>query len=228
MSLLGPTATTRRSHRLPALRADHSPAGEELLLRHRAAARRQAARAVGRVRVRPADRRHRRRHACRPRTRSLRLEASARTGLAHRGAATGRLELADDLGAGRAARRRHQVSDPGRGVRRADRRLRGRRARGHATPRSMTCGTTAGASPARSAGSRSASSAAPNLARADAARRLARRRLQLTNIIRDIKEDLGNGRVYLPAEDLRAVRLHAGAGRRPDGQESCWPATWRA
>ncbi len=26
--------------------------------------------------------------------------------------------------------------------------------------------------------------------------------LQLTNILRDIKEDLGNGRVYLPAEDL--------------------------
>jgi phytoene synthase len=27
--------------------------------------------------------------------------------------------------------------------------------------------------------------------------------LQLTNILRDIREDLGNGRVYLPAEDLR-------------------------
>lgn len=27
--------------------------------------------------------------------------------------------------------------------------------------------------------------------------------LQLTNIIRDIREDLGNGRVYLPAEDLQ-------------------------
>jgi phytoene synthase len=27
--------------------------------------------------------------------------------------------------------------------------------------------------------------------------------LQLTNIIRDIREDLGNGRVYLPSEDLR-------------------------
>jgi phytoene synthase len=26
--------------------------------------------------------------------------------------------------------------------------------------------------------------------------------LQLTNIIRDIREDLGNGRVYLPAQDL--------------------------
>jgi len=28
--------------------------------------------------------------------------------------------------------------------------------------------------------------------------------LQLTNILRDIREDLGNGRVYLPAEDLAA------------------------
>ena len=27
--------------------------------------------------------------------------------------------------------------------------------------------------------------------------------LQLTNILRDIREDFGNGRVYLPAEDLR-------------------------
>jgi 15-cis-phytoene synthase len=27
--------------------------------------------------------------------------------------------------------------------------------------------------------------------------------LQLTNILRDVREDLGNGRVYLPAEDLR-------------------------
>src|SRR5262249_37244003 len=27
--------------------------------------------------------------------------------------------------------------------------------------------------------------------------------LQLTNILRDIREDLANGRVYLPAEDLR-------------------------
>src|SRR5256714_7824295 len=27
--------------------------------------------------------------------------------------------------------------------------------------------------------------------------------MQLTNILRDVREDLGNGRVYLPAEDLR-------------------------
>jgi squalene synthase HpnD len=36
--------------------------------------------------------------------------------------------------------------------------------------------------------------------------------LQLTNILRDIREDLGNGRVYLPAEDLERF----GASLRPD------------
>jgi len=36
--------------------------------------------------------------------------------------------------------------------------------------------------------------------------------LQLTNILRDVREDLINGRVYLPAEDLRRF----GAGLRPD------------
>jgi phytoene synthase len=36
--------------------------------------------------------------------------------------------------------------------------------------------------------------------------------LQLTNILRDIREDLGNGRVYLPAEDLERF----GVTLRPD------------
>ena len=44
------------------MRADHLVAGEELRLRHQAAAARQAARARRHLRVRPADRRHRRRH----------------------------------------------------------------------------------------------------------------------------------------------------------------------
>ena len=34
--------------------------------------------------------------------------------------------------------------------------------------------------------------------------------LQLTNILRDIREDAANGRVYLPAEDLRSFGLPAG------------------
>jgi phytoene synthase len=39
--------------------------------------------------------------------------------------------------------------------------------------------------------------------------------MQLVNIIRDIKEDLGNGRVYLPAEDLErfGCTLEPGAGQ---------------
>ena len=38
--------------------------------------------------------------------------------------------------------------------------------------------------------------------------------LQLTNILRDIREDLGNGRVYLPRAGPRAVRRRARDARR--------------
>jgi phytoene synthase len=34
--------------------------------------------------------------------------------------------------------------------------------------------------------------------------------LQLTNILRDVREDFGNGRIYLPAEDLRQFALEPG------------------
>jgi 15-cis-phytoene synthase len=37
--------------------------------------------------------------------------------------------------------------------------------------------------------------------------------LQLTNILRDIREDLGNGRIYLPAEDLERFGCTLAAGR---------------
>ena len=37
--------------------------------------------------------------------------------------------------------------------------------------------------------------------------------LQLTNILRDIREDYSDGRVYLPAEDFERF----GAALRPDG-----------
>jgi phytoene synthase len=40
--------------------------------------------------------------------------------------------------------------------------------------------------------------------------------LQLTNILRDIREDLGNGRVYLPAEDLQRFGAELAPGRDPD------------
>jgi 15-cis-phytoene synthase len=40
--------------------------------------------------------------------------------------------------------------------------------------------------------------------------------LQLTNILRDIREDLGNGRVYLPAEDLQRFGADLRPGRDLD------------
>jgi 15-cis-phytoene synthase len=44
--------------------------------------------------------------------------------------------------------------------------------------------------------------------------------LQLTNILRDIREDLGNGRVYLPAEDLaRFGCTLTPAGPEPDSSQ---------
>ena len=41
--------------------------------------------------------------------------------------------------------------------------------------------------------------------------------MQLTNILRDLREDAENGRVYLPAEDLRRFGL-AAPGREPDAR----------
>ena len=40
--------------------------------------------------------------------------------------------------------------------------------------------------------------------------------LQLTNILRDIREDYGNGRVYLPAEDLAKFDIDLGGTPPPD------------
>ena len=59
-------ARRERPRRLPALRRDHLVPGQELLLRHPAAATGQAARAGRRLRLRPPHRRHRGRHAARP------------------------------------------------------------------------------------------------------------------------------------------------------------------
>ena len=41
--------------------------------------------------------------------------------------------------------------------------------------------------------------------------------LQLTNILRDVREDAENGRVYLPAEDLRRFGLSARRRCTPAG-----------
>jgi phytoene synthase len=40
--------------------------------------------------------------------------------------------------------------------------------------------------------------------------------LQLTNIVRDVVEDRGNGRVYLPANDARAVGCPVDLGGPPE------------
>jgi phytoene synthase len=49
--------------------------------------------------------------------------------------------------------------------------------------------------------------------------------LQLTNILRDIREDLGNGRVYLPAEDLKrfGCTLEPGGTLGPYGTSPAGP-----
>ncbi|MDT0444495.1 presqualene diphosphate synthase HpnD [Streptomyces johnsoniae] len=44
--------------------------------------------------------------------------------------------------------------------------------------------------------------------------------LQVTNILRDIREDAANGRVYLPAEDLRKFGCPEGPGLAAPGRES--------
>jgi phytoene synthase len=44
--------------------------------------------------------------------------------------------------------------------------------------------------------------------------------LQLTNILRDVREDAQNGRVYLPAEDLRRFGVIAGGERERAGQRA--------
>ena len=36
----------------------------------------------------------------------------------------------------------------------------------------------------------------------------------MTNIIRDVGKDLENGRIYLPEEDLRTIRLFGGCFTR--------------
>ena len=41
--------------------------------------------------------------------------------------------------------------------------------------------------------------------------------MQLTNILRDVREDLDNGRVYLPAEDLRRFGCEDLRAAPPDG-----------
>ena len=121
-------------------------------------------------------------------------------------------------GVRRAGRRRARLPIPLRRVRRARRRLRDGRRGAHATRPWTTSSPTAAASPARSAGCPSACSTPPRPdGDRDEAAALADElgiALQLTNILRDIREDLGNGRVYLPGAGPRAVRLRAANAAR--------------
>ena len=90
-------ASRLSASRLPAVRAHHARGGRELLLRHPAAARRPARGDVRRVRVRAANRRHRRRPAARRAEAAAARRADTRAGLA--GCARGRAR-----GPGRRAR----------------------------------------------------------------------------------------------------------------------------
>ncbi len=54
--------------------------------------------------------------------------------------------------------------------------------------------------------------------------------LQLTNILRDVREDAENGRIYLPAEDLRRFGVEQDGGEAGGGmaQRASWLATLAA
>ena len=94
-----------------------------------------------------------------------------------------------------------------------------------ATGRSTTWSATAGAWPARWAGCAWASSAPARPARAAEYADALGIALQQTNILRDIREDLSNGRVYLPGEDLDrfGVRLALDAHGTWRPRRRRWP-----
>ena len=207
------------------MRADHLVAGEELRLRHQAAAARQAARARRHLRVRPAHRRHRRRHPAAASRRSPTWRPPARPS----STSTGQRRPSGTTtpccsrwptpsATSRSRWRRSGSSSTGAWPTCA----------APATRRSRTCTTTAAAWQARSAGCRSASSAPSH--DPDEAARLADSlgvALQLTNILRDIREDHQNGRVYLPAEDLAKFDVDLRTDERPAGRPaSSFPGWW--
>src|SRR5580692_1487511 len=104
------------------MRADHLVPGQELRLRHQAAAARQAARPGRHLRVRPADRRHRRRHA------AARGE-DRRPGAGPPGHRHSDRRQPGRPGADGPGRRGAELPGAHAGLRRAHRRLRGRRPR---------------------------------------------------------------------------------------------------
>ena len=180
--------------------ADHPRGGGELLLRDPAAAARQAPGDERRVRVRAPGRRHRRRRPDRA-AKLAALESERRL-------------LADlEPAAPRPPRTRWRSRSATRTGTTGCRSTRSSSSStasrptcsGRRTRRSTSWSSTAGRSRARSGGCASRSS------RRDRARRRRAAALaddlgvamQLTNILRDVREDRDRGRVYLPAEDLR-------------------------
>ena len=171
-------------------------------------------RAVGGLRVGPAHRRHRRRRRCRPR-RSCACWPSARK------ACSLRPGMPDDpvlVALDDAARR---LPIPLDGLRRARRRLRdgraGRALRDHRRSRRVLPLRRRIDRAARRSGCSTHRCRADGFGHASALADALGVALQLTNILRDIREDLGNGRVYLPRRDLElfGVRAAAAARRHP-------------
>ena len=195
-------------------RHDRAARGQ-LLLRDPPAAARQAAGDVRRLRVRA---RGRRRGGRRPPAEG-KLSRAGRDPAAARGA-SGELRQPMNLVASTTrsplpACRWTRSTDLIEGVRDG-------RERAPATSRSTSWSSTAGGWPARSAGSASPSSARPTRARRPSCADDLGVAMQLTNILRDVREDHGTGRVYLPPRiscASAATRLLDGPPAALDGAD---------
>ena len=122
-------------------------------------------------------------------------------------------DAADAAGHGAAAVR-PRVPPAARAVRGADRRRRNGSVITIAIRRSTRWRSTAVAWRRRSADLRR-DLRLPRSARARLRRRLSGMALQITNIIRDVADDLRRGRIYLPPEDLAALRRDRRRSRAP-------------
>ena len=208
-----PAAHERRAPAYAECRRHRARVGLELLRRHAPAAARPARRDLRHLRARAPDRRHRRRRARRPRTSSTRSATSA----------TSSTRLARDATTPCSSR------SP---TRRAATRSRSTRSATSSTAPRWTCAatttrrsptrsSTAAASRARSAGSRSASSRRPTATRAEQLADDLGVALQLDeHPPRPRARTSANGRVYLPREDLDALRLQ----RRPTAASTARPS----
>ena len=197
---------THERRRAAALRGDHARAGGELLLRDAPAAAGRSARRCSRST--PS-------RAASTTSATARSPVERKRGAARRRGRAARRAARRRPRAGRAGRRRASAS------RSREQSLRdlidGVRMDVVGTDlrdASTSSSSTAGASPARSGGSASRCSAADDPRAGELADDLGVA-LQLTNILRDVREDAERGRTYLPAEDLeRFGAPSAGDDRR--------------